>query len=283
MLNSPLKKPILGSERYGTAWSFWSPRAAVGKEAADWVRQRSALPGAVSVFAARVRGGPACEGSGSGCEVSPRAAREGGAVGRVGAWSGAVGLGRGGPGPGGVAAGAQAGPASSGRPSGPRGLALPRRAVLPCARRAPAVSARVRRPPLPRPPPPCALESLHTRTRGAGERIPAGRFRLPTPLLLCVPASLSASTTRNTRSSVYVKHMQPGVTLTFIAFVLSLPGSHKWLRCFPDGFILASMRSWDALPALDSISHHLLGQVLRGEVIGLDSSCTLPGWFSLKC
>lgn len=58
------------------------------------MRRESALPGAVSVFAARVRKGPAREGFGSGCEVSPRPGR--------GEWelvgAGAVGLGRGGPG-----------------------------------------------------------------------------------------------------------------------------------------------------------------------------------------
>lgn len=41
------------------------------------MKRESALPGAVSVFAARVRRGPAWEGSGSGCEVSRRPGRGG--------------------------------------------------------------------------------------------------------------------------------------------------------------------------------------------------------------
>lgn len=47
------------------------------------MRWESALPGAVSVFGARVHGSPACEGSGSGCKVSPRPGR--GEWARVGA------------------------------------------------------------------------------------------------------------------------------------------------------------------------------------------------------
>lgn len=152
------------------------------------------LPGAVSVFGARVRGSPACERSGSGCKVSPRPGRN--------EW---------------VRAGT---PGGSGwrrprmvRAGGERlepGL-RPRRCSLVWATRARGAGrapvARALRADWGERPglrwratsapsstrEPCATESKYRR---AEEMVLADGLGTPTPFLLCGPVSVSAKTTK---------------------------------------------------------------------------------------